>query len=93
MSFFEFSFAPICFSLMACCIFFKWGIKTSHIKYDIALIVVISLINCFIYPYLHYETERQSHISGHFISYCFFSLSISIFANLIIYFLHVRKLQ
>jgi hypothetical protein len=93
MSFFEFSFAPICFSLMACCIFFKWGIKTSQIKYNIALIEGISLVNCFIYPYLHYETERQINTSENFILRSFIASSISIFTNLVIYFLHFRKSQ
>ena len=92
MSFYEFSYMPIFYSLMSCAISFFFKKRVRTIKNDIAIVFITCLIICFTYPFVNYWLGAEYHYFGNFVLYCFLSTAISIAITLAIYFTY-RKLK
>jgi len=92
MSFYEFSYMPIFYSLMSCAISFFFRKRARTAKHDIATVLITCLIISFTYPFVNYWLGMEYYFFDNFVLYCFLSTAISIAIILTIYFIY-RKLK
>ena len=92
MSFYEFAYMPVFYSLMSCCISFIFKKKVRSMKYDIVTVFITCAVICFTYPFVNYWFGNEYHFFDNFVLYCFLSTVISIAVMLAVYFIY-RKLK
>nr|Q46970.1 RecName: Full=Microcin N immunity protein; AltName: Full=Microcin-24 immunity protein [Escherichia coli]AAA88771.1 microcin 24 immunity protein [Escherichia coli] len=91
MSFLNFAFSPVFFSIMAC-YFIVWRNKRNEFVCNRLLsIIIISFLICFIYPWLNYKIEVKYYIFEQFYLFCFLSSLVAVVINLIVYFILYRR--
>lgn len=88
MTFFDFSFSPIFFSLFACWIHIRKNKNNLRTHYDIPFILIASFATCFIYPFANVYLDTTYLPFNSFIPFCFYASAIAISVNVVIYLLH-----
>jgi tellurite resistance protein TehA-like permease len=92
MDFFNFSFPPLFFSVMAYCFFLrKARNKVLKKKKHVLVILMISIIICFAYPFGNTALNINYQYFDNFVLFCFLTSLLAVLANLAVYFFYYRS--
>lgn len=91
MSFIDFSFSPVFFSIMACYFFIGRNRHKTLSRKTLCLAVLLSSLVCFVYPLVNSWLGIKYYPFEGFLIFCIWSSVMSVVINVLFYILFYRR--